>query len=85
MGVLLGSLALEGMGSLRPTATHLKGRGEPGQKLAAGGGCSWLRVLDRGGGMGFSVLGQPTWLSLAMLPGNLPSKELAWRLEQSAQ
>lgn len=82
VGVLLGSLAHEGMGSLRPTATHLKGRGEPGQKL--GGGCSWVRVLDRGGGMGFSVLGQLTWLSLAMLPGNLPSKELAWRLEQSA-
>lgn len=85
MGVLLGSLAREGTGSLRPAATHLKGRGKPGQKPAAGGGCSWVPVLDRGGGgKGFSVLGQPTWLSLAMLPGNLSPKELAWRLKPSA-
>lgn len=84
VGVLLGSLAREGTGSLRPAATHLKGRGKPGQKPAAGGGCSWVRVLDRGGGKGFSVLGQPTWLSLATLPGNLSPKELAWRLKPSA-
>lgn len=57
MGVLLGSLAREGTGSLRPAATHLKGRGKPGQKPAAGGGCCCVRVLDRGGGQGVFCVG----------------------------
>lgn len=42
VGVFLSSLAPKGTGSLRPAATHLKGRGESGQKPAAGGGCSWV-------------------------------------------
>lgn len=53
MGVLSGSLAPKGTWSLRPGATHLKGRGEPGQKPAAGGGCSWVRALDRSGARAF--------------------------------